>query len=263
MDILDEYEELYQQWLQEFDKPDLTPLPGNLLQKYKEVLSRVDNYKIQGESELGREFIDEYKEKFHFLFDDLLKIRKKKIMNAALSLQEIDLHLLFEGEKTLYQKLVASLKDYQKDKSLTASQQKVKEKSEVEQEPQPEIKEEPEIEAMLEEESQSKTKPEIHTTSSMEPQPGNSELVDEGEEPIPLETEEGHEAKKPLEKEEKAETEESIDFILLRFLKNTPSLVGADLRNYGPFKKEDIAYIPYKNGTILVNDGLAEIISLD
>jgi DNA replication initiation complex subunit (GINS family) len=264
MDIREEYEELYQKWLQEFNKPDLTPLPGNLLEKYKNLLSRVDNYKIQEESELGREIINEYKEKFHFLFDDLLKIRKKKIMNAALSLQEIDLDLLFESEKTLYQKLIASLKEYQREKSLTVSQQKVIEKSEDEQESQTEINKELEIEATFEEESQPEMEPESQATTSMEPQPETSESVDEDEVAISSETEEAFEIKEQLEKEViKAETEESIDYILLRFLKNTPSLVGADLRNYGPFEKEDIAYIPHKNGMILVNDDLAEIISLD
>jgi len=54
------------------------------------------------------------------------------------------------------------------------------------------------------------------------------------------------------------EPKEQIDFILLRFLKETPPLVGIDLLNYGPFEKEDIAFIPSKNANILLFEKFAE-----
>jgi len=55
---------------------------------------------------------------------------------------------------------------------------------------------------------------------------------------------------------------EQVDFILLRFLKKTPPLVGIDLINYGPFEEEDIAYIPSQNANILVLEKFAEIIEI-
>lgn len=54
------------------------------------------------------------------------------------------------------------------------------------------------------------------------------------------------------------EPEEQIDFILLKFLKKTPPLVGIDLLNYGPFEKEDIAFIPSQNANILISEKFAQ-----
>jgi DNA replication initiation complex subunit (GINS family) len=54
------------------------------------------------------------------------------------------------------------------------------------------------------------------------------------------------------------EPKEQIDFNLLRFLKKTPPLVGIDLLNYGPFEKEDIAFIPSQNANILIFEKFAE-----
>ena len=56
--------------------------------------------------------------------------------------------------------------------------------------------------------------------------------------------------------------EEKFDYILIRFLKETPPLVGIDLINYGPFEKEDIAYIPSQNAIILINEKFAEKIEI-
>lgn len=53
------------------------------------------------------------------------------------------------------------------------------------------------------------------------------------------------------------EPKEQIDLILLKFLKKTPPLVGIDLLNYGPFEKEDIAFIPSQNANILISEKFA------
>jgi DNA replication initiation complex subunit (GINS family) len=52
------------------------------------------------------------------------------------------------------------------------------------------------------------------------------------------------------------------NYILVRFLKKTPALVGIDLFNYGPFDKENIAYLPYENAKILLYEKFAEEISI-
>jgi len=48
----------------------------------------------------------------------------------------------------------------------------------------------------------------------------------------------------------------------VRILENTPALVGIDLKNYGPFQKEDIATLPVKNAKILIFEKFAEEIEL-
>jgi DNA replication factor GINS len=44
----------------------------------------------------------------------------------------------------------------------------------------------------------------------------------------------------------------------LRFSKDVPAIVGADMKAYGPFKTEDVASLPVENAKILVKQGLAE-----
>lgn len=50
--------------------------------------------------------------------------------------------------------------------------------------------------------------------------------------------------------------------IVLRFLKDAPSVVGSNLKTYGPFKAEDVASLPVENAEILIQRGLAKKISL-
>jgi len=61
---------------------------------------------------------------------------------------------------------------------------------------------------------------------------------------------------------ESEEEKEEFNYIVIRFLENTPPLVGIDLLNYGPFEKEDIACLPDKNAKILIYEKVAERIEL-
>jgi len=45
--------------------------------------------------------------------------------------------------------------------------------------------------------------------------------------------------------------------IVLRFVKEVPALVGADMITYGPFYPEDIATLPSENARILIKQGIA------
>jgi DNA replication factor GINS len=45
--------------------------------------------------------------------------------------------------------------------------------------------------------------------------------------------------------------------IVLRFVKEIPALVGADMKTYGPFNPEDIATLPPENARILMKQGVA------
>ena len=44
---------------------------------------------------------------------------------------------------------------------------------------------------------------------------------------------------------------------VVRFLKETEQMVGADLAKYGPFKAEDVATIPYENAQALISKNIA------
>lgn len=45
--------------------------------------------------------------------------------------------------------------------------------------------------------------------------------------------------------------------VVIRFLQEVDEIIGADLEKYGPFKKEDIATIPYENAQALIAKNIA------
>jgi DNA replication factor GINS len=51
--------------------------------------------------------------------------------------------------------------------------------------------------------------------------------------------------------------------VLVRFLKDTPAIIGADMKTYGPFKSEDIGTVPVENADVLIKQGLAAKIELE
>jgi len=48
----------------------------------------------------------------------------------------------------------------------------------------------------------------------------------------------------------------------IRFLKNIPAIMGADMKSYGPFIAEDVASLPLQNAQILVKQGLAVLVEV-
>jgi DNA replication factor GINS len=51
--------------------------------------------------------------------------------------------------------------------------------------------------------------------------------------------------------------------VLLRFLKDTPEIIGSDMKTYGPFKTEDIGTVPAENASVLIKQGIAAKIELE
>ncbi|MCD6529896.1 DNA replication complex GINS family protein [Candidatus Bathyarchaeota archaeon] len=60
--------------------------------------------------------------------------------------------------------------------------------------------------------------------------------------------------------EGRCEIEEKLKerkYILIRFIKDVPAIVGSDMKTYGPFKPEDLATLPVDNAKILIKQGAA------
>jgi DNA replication initiation complex subunit (GINS family) len=55
-------------------------------------------------------------------------------------------------------------------------------------------------------------------------------------------------------------TESSHKRVVLRFTKNIPGIIGADMKTYGPFVAEDVASLPVENAKMLVKQGLAMLV---
>jgi DNA replication factor GINS len=50
--------------------------------------------------------------------------------------------------------------------------------------------------------------------------------------------------------------------LTIRFAKNIPAIMGADMKSYGPFNAEDVASLPVLNAQILVKQGLAVLVEV-
>jgi DNA replication factor GINS len=59
------------------------------------------------------------------------------------------------------------------------------------------------------------------------------------------------------------ESREKPKRTLVRFLRDVPAIIGADMKTYGPFKTEDIGTVPAENAGVLVKQGLATKIDLE
>ncbi|TFG16778.1 MAG: hypothetical protein EU531_05330 [Promethearchaeota archaeon] len=237
MNLKKNYSELYQHWLAEFDQIELTPLFQEDFNLYKKYVNKIKATDLQDDDALKKELLESYKAHFEFLLEDLLKIRKIKIMNAAFSLQEINLEYILEPEKLLYQNLIRSIKGYEKLKKFSVIEDYQSDEMVIEFLPSVSDKE--------------KSKIESETTVQVIDEVENTNL----EEPT-----------KFVEPEVESVVENvanaKINYIIIRFVKDTPPLVGIDLKNYGPFNANDIASIPYKNAIILLNEKFAEKVDL-
>ena len=54
-----------------------------------------------------------------------------------------------------------------------------------------------------------------------------------------------------------ADVEVKMKKKVLRFLREVPAIIGADMKLYGPFSPQDVASLPAENAKILVKQGLA------
>lgn len=157
------------------------------------------------------------------LISDLISIREKKLLKNALSFarsgEEIELENLAESEKEAIKTIVEAFKTNR---------------------------------AELTKIIYSKEAPRT-TAASKAPAPKEQKE----EQALPAKAQE-----KPAVKEEKpalpqTQTKQQIKKITITMLSELPSILGSDGKPYGPFKKEDVVFLPEKNAKILIAQGHA------
>jgi len=62
-----------------------------------------------------------------------------------------------------------------------------------------------------------------------------------------------------VEKEKKEENRK----VLIRIVEKIPPFVGVDMKNYGPYEKSDVAFIPEENAKVLIKKNLAIEIKME
>jgi len=228
MNLKTDYQNLYQHWLKEFEQSDLTPLTQENFDYYRKSADYFNNFELESGQNIENQLLNSYKHGFKYLFNDLLKIREVKILNAALILQEIDYNNVIEAEKLFYQNLISAIKGFKKLKTLTLYEE-----------------DEPiELDEVLEDEEVSVESSNVETPAEKVSKSKESDIVQEKSE------------------YNQSEQVAQYNYTLIRFNKSSPPLVGIDFINYGPFQENDIANMPYKNAKILIYEKLAEKIDI-
>jgi DNA replication initiation complex subunit (GINS family) len=69
-------------------------------------------------------------------------------------------------------------------------------------------------------------------------------------------------AKSLLQGQTRLSRQEPRKRVTLRFSKEIPQIMGADMKSYGPFNVEDLAALPVQNAKILVKQTLAVIVDV-
>jgi len=228
MNLKTDYQNLYQHWLKELEQSELTLLTQENFEYYRKSVDYITKLELEGKQNIENQLLKSYKYGFKYLFNDFLKIREVKILNASLILQEIDYDNVIEAEKLFYQNLISSIKGFKKLKTLVLYEE-----------------EEPiELEKVLGDEDVSTETSRVETPTEEVSKSTEIDIVQDTSEYI------------------QSEHIVQYKYTLIRFNKPSPPLVGIDLINYGPFQENDIANMPYKNAKILIYEKIAEIIDI-
>jgi DNA replication initiation complex subunit (GINS family) len=249
MDLEKDYKGLYQHWLREFNQKELTQLTETTIKNYKKMLEDLKHENVQKADIIKKKLLEQYIENIDYLFNDLLLMREVKIINKALILEDLNFKNVISPEKMLYQNIVSGLKGYNKMKALSIIEEFE------------ETKGEEEIDSVINQEDIFKGLDKPKSTIEQEISTGdNSESESMGERTI-----QEFEKTKPknLQVKNNIKTPQEINYVLIRFIKKTPALVGVDFINYGPFKEQDIANLPEKNANILLIEKFAEKIEVN
>ncbi|MBA7499910.1 hypothetical protein ES704_02661 [subsurface metagenome] len=228
MNLKADYKRLYQHWLKEFEQSALTRLTQEHFNYFSKIVNYIKKFELEDKQKVKLQLLNSYKENFNFLFSDFLKIRELKLLNAALTLQEIVFNDVTEAEKLFYQNLISSIKGFKKLKKIS-----------------------------LYDENESLELEEIFEKENVIVEPTPVEKVKDDKKMI-VPIDEISEKSKTIQTKQIAQ----YKYILIRFTTPSPPLVGIDGINYGPFQENDIANLPYKNAKILIYEKFAEKIDI-
>jgi len=228
MNLKADYKRLYQHWFKEYEQTALTRLTQEDFNYFSKTFNYFKKFELEDKQKVKLQLLNSYKENFIFLYTDFLKIRELKILNAALTLQEIAFNDVLEAEKLFYQNLISSINGFKKLKKISLYDDN----------------ESLELEEIFEKENV------IVESTPVEKVKDDEKII------VPID--DISEKSKTIQIKQLAQ----YKYTLIRFTSSSPPLVGIDGINYGPFQENDIANLPYKNAKILIYEKFAEIVEI-
>jgi len=185
-----------------------------------------------------------------YMAQDLLRLRKAKILNLTQGHQKIDETTLFPFEQAYYRQLYTAFKGYTVSKkgfvqsienngfNVHNSHPPASPPTELPNSPSPSFTE-----------NASKAEPQISPTvprgkEQMEPSASSPQTTLSGEQ-------QRNSARPAISSQMDLS---KVTYNLFRVNKSSDALVGADLRIYGPLKTEDLVFLPEKNARMLMEE---------
>lgn len=160
-----------------------------------------------------------------YMFKDFFDMRSEKILNLCRSLQKIDEETLFPVERDYYKKLFLAFKGESKTKKFLLA-------------------------SIINNHNIPNKEKEIKQDISTSIDSNSISILETKEIPTKKESQ-------ITEKNQIPKKNQDEKYILIRFTKNIPALVGKDLKIYGPFKNQDISRLPIQNASILIEENAA------
>ena len=277
MPVQDElYQNLYRAWKSELTGTDLRKIneSSNFLLNIRQMYQNLSKVVSEEGKPLGRDLYKKLLYNIQFMLNDLLELRSEKILCATKQGKKIDESILLDLEIEYYRSLFTAYKGVNKYRStiflpdlLTendphstitsrSSESPIQYPQKIENSPIPEqisstisindnnlekknpitvTNSEPKISISKEEIPKITAIPEINPEKSIEHQISTPSKV------LPPKT-----------------LIRPSTYSTVRIIKTTPPLVGEDFEIYGPFKEEDIIYIPQRNAEILIEEKVAK-----
>ncbi len=176
-----------------------------------------------------------------FMIKDFFDIRSEKILKQCRLLQKIDEKLLFPAEQEYYKQLYSAFKGASKTKKFLLANIENNNNNNKNKRNNKNNN------------ISTKKKERTQSYQDFEYQETNQDLINKTK-PNSIPALEPNEITENIQKLKK---NQDVDYILIRFTKNIPALVGRDLKIYGPFNIQDICSLPVQNASILIEENAA------
>ena len=107
MDLKKDYREFYKHWLKEINNKEITNFSEEQYAKITDLLNSIKDLNLTDKNSIKYKLVEDYENNLSYMLKDYLSVRKLKIINSAMMMEEIKLDNLTEPEKLFYQNLVS------------------------------------------------------------------------------------------------------------------------------------------------------------
>jgi DNA replication initiation complex subunit (GINS family) len=265
MPVQDElYQALYRAWKNETTGTELRKIndSSNFLLNIRQMYQNLSKVALDERKPLGKDLYKKLLYNIQFMLNDLLELRTEKILCATKQGKKIDESILLDLEGEYYRSLFTAYKGVNKYRStIFLPEPLTQNESNSPNTPNSsEILIQPPIK--IENTSIPVEMNISNTAVPISESPIGMDKVENSKNEITpilnLDKSNNNQPSTPIMQSTSKALIQPSSYSTVRIIKTTPPLVGEDFGIYGPFKEEDIIYIPQRNAEILIEEKVAK-----